>query len=152
MVEEGHAANLQVAMHLPQNQSVKSLLLPAQMVARTTSSLRERTLLNQQHQYPFNNIAFGLQLYVQLSVKLLSQNSMKGLNKGSWAPAPIVLLTLVPILILALLTYIAIKCTTWAPALRLRFQAWANRAWAKPSFNLGHKRKASDATGEGVRS
>ena len=73
---------------------------------------------------------------------------MKGINKSSWAPAPLVALTLVPIVILALVTYIAIKCTTWAPALRVKFQVWVNEAWAKPRFILGHKKKASDCTEE----
>lgn len=76
---------------------------------------------------------------------------MKGVNKGSWAPAPIVALTIVPILILALVTYIAIKCTTWAPALRLKLRTWGSQSWATPSFLLGHKRKASDPSEEALR-
>ena len=76
---------------------------------------------------------------------------MKGVAKGSWAPAPIVALTIVPIVILALVTYIAIKCTTWAPALRINLQTWVSQNWAKPSFILGHKRKASDPSEEDLK-
>ena len=75
---------------------------------------------------------------------------MQGVSKGSWAPAPIVALTILPIVILALVTYIAIKCTTWAPALRNNLQAWVSHTWAKPGFLLGHKRKASDPTEEAL--
>ena len=76
---------------------------------------------------------------------------MKGVSKGSWAPAPIVALTIVPIVILALVTYIAIKCTTWAPALRVKLQTWFNQTLANPRFILGHKRKASDPTEEDLQ-
>ena len=73
---------------------------------------------------------------------------MKGVSNSSWAPAPIVALTIVPIVILALVTYIAIKCTTWAPALKTKLQTWVNQTWANPSCILGRKRKASDPTEE----
>lgn len=73
---------------------------------------------------------------------------MKGVSKGSWARAPIVALTIVPIVILVLVAYIAIKCTTWAPALRINLLTWVSHNWAKRSFILGHKRKASDPTEE----
>ena len=76
---------------------------------------------------------------------------MKGVSKASWAPAPVVALTIVPIVILALVTYIAIKCTTWAPTLRTNLQTWFSQTWAKPSFILGHKRKASDPAEEGLQ-
>ena len=111
----------------------------------------KHTAINQQHQYPYNLIAFRKQLYVQLSVKPLPMKSMKGVNKGSWAPAPIVALTIVPILVLALVTYVAIKCTTWAPALRVKIKAWGIRAWATRRLTLGHKRKVSESTGEDLQ-
>ncbi len=85
---------------------------------------------------------------MQLSVKLLSTSSMKGVNKGSWAPAPMVALTIVPILLLILVTYVAIKCTTWAPALRVRLETCDIRAWVRRSFIQRHKRNASDPVGE----
>lgn len=76
---------------------------------------------------------------------------MKGVNQGSWAPAQIIVLTLIPILVLFFVTYIAIKCTTWAPALRFKFRTWGNKTWITPRFILRHKRNASDSTGEELR-
>ena len=73
---------------------------------------------------------------------------MKGVNEGSWAPASVVALTLVPIFLLALVTYIAIKCTSWGPALQSKFWKRGIQAWLLRSFISRHKRKASDSTGE----
>ena len=73
---------------------------------------------------------------------------MKGVTEGSWAPGFIVALTLVPIILLALVAFTAIKCTSWGPALRSKFWSCGTQAWAKRSFTSGRKRKASDSTGE----
>ena len=68
---------------------------------------------------------------------------MKGIDPDTWEPAPIATLVIVPLVILALVVVLAIKCVTWGPALCIKFRAF----WkpdSKPVLNRGRKKARSD--------
>ena len=68
---------------------------------------------------------------------------MKGIDPNTWETAPIATLVIVPLVIVVLVVVLAIKCSTWGPALYINCKAF----WKpdpNPSLNRGRKRARSD--------